>query len=264
MPAGPRVDGADVQARAAADAVERLPADLVAQHARAAVVEQHDVQLLRPVARRHARSRATCTGSSARRSRSAAAAGGRPRGRRTSAASFSIPSTVTSTGGSVVHMRPLPSDSTTTTVPVSATPKFAPLTPTFAPRGSARAGRAAPPRRGRAARRRRGRARSCARRGRGSRVRLRWIAGTRMCDDQSPSSWRISSARSVSSAWMPCRGERVVEADLVGRQRLHLDDLVGAVRAGDARRRPRSPRPRRAPSARGRRPPRPPPRTRAR
>ena len=34
-------------------------------------------------------------------------------------------------------------------------------------------------------------------------VRLRWIAGTRMCDDQSPSSWRISSAKSVSSAWMP-------------------------------------------------------------
>src|ERR671938_595709 len=24
-----------------------------------------------------------------------------------------------------------------------------------------------------------------------------------MCDDQSPSSWRISSAKSVSSAWMP-------------------------------------------------------------
>ena len=34
-------------------------------------------------------------------------------------------------------------------------------------------------------------------------MRLRWIAGTRMCDDQSPSSWRISSAKSVSSAWMP-------------------------------------------------------------
>ena len=34
-------------------------------------------------------------------------------------------------------------------------------------------------------------------------VRLRWIAGTRMCDDQSPSSCRISSAKSVSSAWIP-------------------------------------------------------------
>ena len=52
--------------------------------------------------------------------------------------SFSIPSTVTSTGGSVVHMRPLPSDSTTQTVPVSATPKFAPLTPTCARRKRSR------------------------------------------------------------------------------------------------------------------------------
>ena len=32
---------------------------------------------------------------------------------------------------------------------------------------------------------------------------FRWMAGTRMCDDQSPSSCRISSAKSVSSAWMP-------------------------------------------------------------
>jgi hypothetical protein len=48
------------------------------------------------------------------------------------------PSTVTSTGGSVVHMRPLPSDSTTQIVPVSATPKFAPLTPTFASRNRSR------------------------------------------------------------------------------------------------------------------------------
>ena len=40
---------------------------------------------------------------------------------------FSIPITVTSTSGSVVHMRPLPSDSTTQIVPVSAIPKFAPL-----------------------------------------------------------------------------------------------------------------------------------------
>src|SRR6059058_745601 len=33
--------------------------------------------------------------------------------------------------------------------------------------------------------------------------RFRWIAGTRMCDGQSPSSWRMSSAKSVSSASMP-------------------------------------------------------------
>ena len=40
--------------------------------------------------------------------------------------SFSIPISVTSTGGSVVHIRPFPSDSTTQTVPVSATPKLGP------------------------------------------------------------------------------------------------------------------------------------------
>ena len=36
----------------------------------------------------------------------------------------------TKAGGSVVHMRPLPSDSNTATVPVSAAAKFAPLTAT--------------------------------------------------------------------------------------------------------------------------------------
>ena len=50
VPARARVDRADVEARAAADAVQSLPAHLVGEHARAAVVEQHDVQLLRPVA----------------------------------------------------------------------------------------------------------------------------------------------------------------------------------------------------------------------
>ena len=43
--------------------------------------------------------------------------------------SFSMPITVTSTSGSVVHMRPLPSDSNTQTVPVSATAKLAPEIP---------------------------------------------------------------------------------------------------------------------------------------
>ena len=54
MAARARVDGADVEAGAAADAGERLAADLVGEHVRAAVVEQHDVEVLRPVARRDA------------------------------------------------------------------------------------------------------------------------------------------------------------------------------------------------------------------
>ena len=37
-----------------------------------------------------------------------------------------MPTTETSTSGRVRHIRPLPSDSTTTSVPVSATAKFAP------------------------------------------------------------------------------------------------------------------------------------------
>ncbi len=51
---------------------------------------------------------------------------------------FSIPITVISVPASVVHMRPLPSDSTTHTVPVSAAAKLAPLTATRAPRNFAR------------------------------------------------------------------------------------------------------------------------------
>ena len=52
--------------------------------------------------------------------------------------SFSIPITLMSTSGSVVHMRPLPSDSTTETVPVSATAKLTPLIPTRALKNSLR------------------------------------------------------------------------------------------------------------------------------
>jgi len=48
--AGAGVDRANVQASAAADAVERLPPDLVAKHARTAVIEQNDMELLRTVA----------------------------------------------------------------------------------------------------------------------------------------------------------------------------------------------------------------------
>ena len=60
--------------------------------------------------------------------------------------SFSIPITVTSVSGSVVHIRPLPSDSNTQTVPVSATAKFAPEIPMRARRGTCAAGAAGRPR----------------------------------------------------------------------------------------------------------------------
>ena len=52
--------------------------------------------------------------------------------------SFSMPMTVISVSGSVRHIRPLPSDSTTMTVPVSAIAKFAPDTATRARRNFSR------------------------------------------------------------------------------------------------------------------------------
>ena len=57
---------------------------------------------------------------------------------RHSGSTFSMPISVISTSGSVVHMRPLPSDSTTPTEPVSAIPKFAPLIATGTERNFSR------------------------------------------------------------------------------------------------------------------------------
>ena len=117
---------------------------------------------------------------------------------------FSTPTTEMSVRGSVTHIRPLPSDSTTHSVPVSAIAKLAPLIPTFADRNW---------------RRRCSRAASASADGESvspgstspisrrkmSRIsaRFRWMAGTRMCDGRSWPSWTISSARSVSTAAMP-------------------------------------------------------------
>ena len=137
MAARPRVDRADVEAREQRMQRSVCAPDLVGEHVRAAVVEQHEVELLRPVALVHA--------GPERRVRV------HPLGRRRArqqleedlevgerGTTFSIPMIVISVSGSVVHMRPLPSDSTTQTVPVSATAKFAPLMPTRARRKRSR------------------------------------------------------------------------------------------------------------------------------
>ena len=100
-------------------------------------------------------------------------------------------------------MRPLPSDSTTATVPVSAIPKFAPEIATPTVRNLSRRWRraasaipvASQPRSSPWAIVRSNRRLISAR--------FLWMAGTRMCDDCSPASWMISSARSVSIASMP-------------------------------------------------------------
>ena len=54
LAAGPLVDRADVQARGAPDAAQRLPAERVGQDVGPAVVEQDEVERLRPVAGRDA------------------------------------------------------------------------------------------------------------------------------------------------------------------------------------------------------------------
>ncbi len=121
---------------------------------------------------------------------------------------FSIPTTEIRVSGRVRHIRPLPSDSTTTSVPVSATMKLAPLTPTLARRNfSRRCSRAASARSaGRSVRPSgAGRPQSAIRSRKMSRIspRPRWIAGTRMWEGRSSPSCTMSSARSVSYALMP-------------------------------------------------------------
>ena len=176
---------------------------------------------------------------------------------RQAGSTFSIPISVIRTFGSVVHMRPLPSDSTTPTDPVSAIAKFAPETATGTVRNfSRRCVRAASaiaagssPSSWPAAIVRSNRAAISAR--------LRWIAGTRMCDCSSSPSWTISSARSVSIAWIPRRASaslspissdssdltlmtssRPVVARDPGDDRVRLGAVArpvdGAARAGDA------------------------------
>ena len=184
----------------------------------------------RPRARR---STATCTGSSARRSRSAAAAAGRPRGRATPAAASRSPSRSRARRAASCTCarcprtrRPRPSRSPRSR---SSRPRSPP-----APTGTSRAGGAAPPRRSPSPPSR-GPAPWAIVRSNRRRISARflWIAGTRMCDERSPASWMISSARSVSIASIPSACERLVELDLVGGDRLDLDHLARAVVLGD-------------------------------
>ncbi len=119
-----------------------------------------------------------------------------------------MPTTEMSVSGSVRHIRPLPSDSTTTSVPESATMKFAPEIPTLALRNfSRRCSRAASAssRGSSLSPSGAGRPQAAIRSRKMSRIspRLRWIAGTRMCEGRSSPSCTISSARSVSYALIP-------------------------------------------------------------
>ncbi len=146
-----------------------------------------------------------------------------------------MPITVIRVCGRVRHIRPLPSLSTTDSVPVSATAKFAPLTANVA---------------------RRNRSRRCARAAiaswRGSSVRsgstpgmvrakisrtsarFLWIAGTRMWLGRSSPSCTISSARSVSNASIPAASS----ASLSPISAVAIDLTLTTSRAPAARARP--------------------------
>ena len=147
---------------------------------------------------------------------------------------FSIPITVTSTSGSVVHIRPFPSDSTTTMLPVSA-------------HGEVRA------RDGHA------RAEECVAKERARRRRqLAGIVGETFEPEPLPEEVADLGPVLVDRGHEQVRGplprqlhdqlgqvglervnadrlERVVQPDLVGRERLHLHDLVHAFGAHDLR-----------------------------
>ena len=117
---------------------------------------------------------------------------------------FSIPVTQMSVCGRVTHIRPLPSDSTTTTEPVSAMAKLAPHTPTRADRNAwRRCARAAAASAGGSSVSPAGASGICWRKISLISARFLWMAGTRMWLGRSWPSWTMSSARSVSSASMP-------------------------------------------------------------
>ena len=106
--------------------------------------------------------------------------------------------------GRVRHIRPLPSDSTTTSEPVPAMAKFAPETPTLALRNSLRrCARAAAASRGGSSVRSAGASPISRRKMSLISARFLWIAGTRMWLGRSWPSCTMSSARSVSTARMP-------------------------------------------------------------
>src|SRR3954463_12543149 len=154
---------------------------------------------------------------------------------------FSIPTTETRTSGRVVHMRPLPSDSSTTTWPVSATAKFAPLTPTGTERNFARrCARAAAVSSAGSSETSTTRSR---RKSAAIWARLRWMAGTRRGEEGEGGGedgrggvvgGLVDELGEVGLHGVHAdRLEAIVEVDLVRGQRLDLDDLGGAVGTGD-------------------------------
>ena len=114
---------------------------------------------------------------------------------------FSTPMIATCTRGSDVTIRPFPSLVTSTTVPVSATAKLAPVIPRSAWRNFSRSSRRAT---------RVSTSGSASTRRLSARVKrsatcpfVLWMAGTMMCEGRSWASWMMYSPRSVSTGVTP-------------------------------------------------------------
>ena len=197
----------------------------------AAVVEQDEVEGPRSVAvgraGPHGGVRVHPLGGRRARQRS----GGRPRGPASVGTIFSMPTTEISVSGRVRHMRPLPSDSTTTRVPVSATMKLAPETPTLARRNfSRRCSRAASARSAGSSVSPSGRGRPQLRHPLAEDVAdLAAVAVDRRDQDvRGPVVAELDDELGeVGLVGVDALGlERLVEADLLGGHRLDLDDLA--------------------------------------
>ena len=221
----------------------------------AAVVEQHEVELLRPVAGGDAGPHRgvrvhPLAGRGAR-----AAAAGRPRGRARSGTTFSMPMTVMRVSGGSGTSARCPRTRPRPACRSRRRRSWRPDTATRARRNLRRRwARAAIGQHG-AARRSGPGSTSGISRGKMSRIsaRLRWIAGTRMCDGLVVAELDDELGEVGLVGGDAGRLERLVEADLLGRHRLDLDHLVGAGRAHEVGRRSGWPRRRRGPSARCRR-----------
>ena len=254
VPAGPLVDRADVQAGRAADAAQRRPPGRVGERRRPAVVQQHQVELLRPRpppvhidVYGFIRSPVDERGSSCRNTSRSRQVG----------TSFSMPITVISVSRQGQAHPPVALGLDHRQRAGLGDREVGAGDRDLARRGTSAAGaggRPRPARAGSSVSRRRRHPPAISRR-KISRIsaRLRWIAGTRMCDGVSWPSCTISSARSVSPGGDAGRRQRLVEPDLLGRHRLDLDHLVGAGRPDQVGDDPRWPRPRPGPSAPSRR-----------
>src|SRR5690554_587375 len=136
----PGIHRAVVHARTAADTVQRLAQLGIGESTAAAIVQQHQMHFLRTIQLirlARAGNHVHVGGDGLAQCRTGQQDNRGTTSRRFST-TFSMPVTAMCTGGAVVLMRPLPSFSTSSRVPVSAMAKLTPDTPTSASRNFCR------------------------------------------------------------------------------------------------------------------------------